>query len=126
MFVAAAVAHPESIDLVTPFYHALRDSGLSQKQLAAMMAISEPQLYQQLRGVGHLSMLRLLSVSKDPDGRRFLRSYWPRVAEASGFPEVADALKAAEAFAQLVNRLQVSMANADLDRREVHEERKSA
>lgn len=103
-----------AIELSDTFDLACRGAGLTHDQVAGLLNIPKQQLYQQLRLQGHFSLTRLVRLRDYPDGRRFLRHYWPLVAADMGIPEVADALNVADAFQVLVDTIQVRMAKADL------------
>src|SRR4051812_36845743 len=96
-----------AIALIETFELACGRAGLTRDAVARMLGLKPEQLYQQLRLQGHFSLTRLVQMRDDPDGRRFLREYWPLVAADMGLPEVADALNVADAFHCFVNALQV-------------------
>lgn len=102
--------------------------GLKLEVLAALMGITPPQLSMQLRPGGHVSVVRLLSVAKDDDGRRFLQMFWHDVAEHIGiqdFDAVAAELKRFHGrLGVVVDKLQVRMAKSEL--RQIERERNIA
>jgi hypothetical protein len=80
------------IDLIATFALACRRAGLTHDQVARLLKLKPEQLYQQLRLQGHFSLTRLVRLRDDPDGRKFLREYWPLVAHDMGISEVADSM----------------------------------
>ena len=121
MFMLMATAptdHRTPLDLLSPFDRAARAAGLTHDQLARKMGITPPQLCQQLRLQGHLSLRRLLKLREDAEGRLFLAHYWPLVAEDMGLQGFADGLRLATALAAFIDRVQIKMVRADLEKRE--------
>lgn len=103
-----------AIELIATFDLACRRAGLTHDEVAGLLNMQKQQLYQQLRLQGHFSLTRLVSLRNDPDGRKFLREYWPLVAADMGIPEVADKLAVADAFQVFIDALQVRMLKAEL------------
>jgi transcriptional regulator with XRE-family HTH domain len=116
----------DTIDLIDAFDRACLAAGLSRKQVAALMEISPEQLYQMLRQKRPFSLVRLLKLRDDGEGRSFLRAYWPLVGEAMGLPEFSHGLRVADALVLFINHTQKSMAVAELVAGEVQADRGAA
>lgn len=114
-----------SFELLTAFDKACRLAGLTHDQVAGMLGMKKEQLYQQLRLRGHFSLTRLVRLRDDPNGRRFLRHYWPLVAADMGLPDVANALNVADAFQLLMDTIQVRMAKAEIAAAEQPEQKRA-
>lgn len=121
LFLVTPVPSSDQSELIDV---ACKRSGLSRKQVAAIYGVSPEQLYQQARGIGHLSLRRLLAMARDEDGKKFLRAYMPLVWKAMGFPDLDEAMEIRDMFVRLINRVQVRMAKAELEEHE--DERKRA
>lgn len=116
----------DAIDLIDAFDRACLAAGLSRKQVAALMEISPEQLYQMLRQKRPFSLVRLLKLRDDGEGRSFLRAYWPLVGEAMGLPEFSHGLRVADALALFIDNQQKTMAKAEIVAREVQQDKRSA
>jgi hypothetical protein len=114
-----------TIELISTFDLACRRAGLTHDQVAGLLGMKKEQLYQQLRLQGHFSLTRLVRLRDDPDGRKFLREYWPLVAADMGISEVANKLAVADAFQVFIDTLQVRMAKADLHAAEMPEKKRA-
>jgi len=114
------------IDLVATFDLACKQAGFSHKQVAAMMGIGPEQLYQMLRQHRPLNLARLLQMRDDPDGRRFLRCYWPLVGEAMGFAEFNEVRNVADALCAYINHMQTRITMAKVVDLELRDEQRSA
>ncbi len=104
------------VNLRVPVETAAKRANLTLDAVARMMGISPQLLDQQIDCVGnnHLSMRRVFLLATDPDGRRFLREFWPLAADACGQPELADALRLADGLAAFVSHTNVKYAKAEL------------
>jgi hypothetical protein len=111
------------VDLIAAFDQACMSAGLSHKQVAALMEIKPEQLWQMLNQHRPFSLVRLLKLRDDADGRKFLRAYWPIVGEQMGLPEFAHGLRVADALLLFINHTQKTMAHAEMVAREVQDER---
>lgn len=116
MFLVAPVSPQDQS--ATDIDAACRAAGLSIKTVAAIYGVSQEQFYQQCRGIGHLSLWRLIAMSRDPEGKKFLRAYMPRVLRAMGFPDLDEAIEVRDMFLRLVDRVQIKMAKAQIDERD--------
>ncbi len=121
MFPCMAVApiHIEGFALEAAVVRCRIAAGLKHEVLAVLMGISSQQLSQQLaRRGGYLSLPRVLSVAKDPDGRRFLRLLWTEVADFIGIEDHdAVALQLAELrgrVATVLDKVQIRMLRVEL------------
>jgi hypothetical protein len=124
--LASASFGEAAVDLVESFDRACKLAGLTHEAVASMMGAKKEALYQMLRQQRPLSLVRLLKLRDDADGRKFLRAYWPLIGEAMGLPEFADGLKVADALQQFIANLQVRMVKCELVSREVQDEKRSA
>lgn len=106
-------------DLAAYVVTARQRAGLKHEALAALMGINSQQLSQQLAGHGHLSFRRLLFVSRDPDGKRFLRELFLLIKEEMGWEDF-DLIAAR--VSDLINAVQVRQAKAQLRNREERKE----
>jgi hypothetical protein len=113
----------DSIDLVEMFDRACKTAGMQHKEIAGLMGVTKETLYGMLRQRRPLSLVRLLKLRDDPDGRKFLRAYWPLIGEAMGLPEFAHGLRVADALLLFINHTQKTMAHAEMVAREVQDER---
>ncbi len=98
---------------VARFTQACREADIKKCVIASLMGISVEMLSKQLHNKGHLSLQRLLMLRDDPDGRRFLRCYWPLVAVDMGLDDVVDWIDAVDktkAFGKIVDQIQIKMA----------------
>ena len=120
MFLIAPLLAP-SVDQSDLVDKACKRAGLTQDRVARIYGVSPEQWYQQVRGIGHLSVRRLFLMAAEEDGRRFLREYWPLAAEAMGMGDLAEALEWRDTFAKLVSKVQVKMAKCELRKREDEE-----
>jgi len=129
--MAMRIPQSDCDDLWRDFTEACRRSGVTQDQVARIQGITPPQLAQQLRGVGHLSLQRLASMRKDPDGQRFLWAYLPILAKSWGFPEAEVAFRLCElaksidlkevlrdSIGRVIDVFQTKLARAQLHERE--------
>lgn len=62
--------------------------GMKQETLARLQGISPVQWHQQLHGDGHPSLLRLVLVATDRDGRAWWRAFMPELAELVGVEDI--------------------------------------
>lgn len=123
---ASASTEEAAVDLLAAFSTACAVSGLSHKAVAFLMGVTREYLYQMLRQQRPLSLVRLLKMRDDPDGRKFLRAYWPLVGEAMGIPEFSQGMRIADALMVFIDNHQKHMAKAQIAVREVEDEAKSA
>lgn len=113
------------IDLIETFDEACKRAGLAHKEVASLMGISSAQLSAMLRKQRPLGIERLLKLRDYPDGRKFLRAYWPLVGEEMGLPEFADGMRVGDALRAFIDNVQMRMAHAELSVRE-HGEKRTA
>ena len=104
-----------SFNLEALIVEARRRAGLKHDSLATLMGISSQQLSQQLAERGHVSFRRLLFVSRDPDGKRFLRELFLLIKDEMGFEDFD---QIAARLSDLVNAFQVRQARAELRTRD--------
>ena len=116
------------VDLLKPFDSARQQAELTWDQMADLLDIKPQQLYQQLRGAGHLSWSRMFAMCKREDGRRFMRAFLPLVAEAAGLDELADGLRLAAVMRQRIDRYQARIGKLTMAKAELRntQERKAA
>ena len=112
---AATIDPALGFDLAAYVVEARRRAGLKHDSLATLMGISSQQLSQQLAERGHLSFRRLLFVSRDPDGKRFLRELFLLIKEEMGWEDFD---QIAARLSDLINAVQVRQAKAQLRERE--------
>lgn len=103
------------IDLRTTFYQACQQAGMQQKEVASLMGVREQQLSAMLSQDRPLSIVRLIALKEFPDGRRFLRCYWPLIGAAMGLPEFAHGLKVADALVDFISATQKRVAYVELE-----------
>src|SRR4029077_3705041 len=119
--IAPVVQHPTLVDQSQIVDIACRRAGLTQDRVARIYGVSPQQFSQQVRGIGHLSVRRLMAMAIEEDGRKFLREYWPLAAEAMGMVDIAEALAWRDQFVQLIGKVQVHMLKAQLRERKAEE-----
>lgn len=121
MFLIAPLPVP-SVDQSVIVDKACRLAGITLDRAARIYGVSPEQFYQQVRGIGHLSVRRLMLMAAEEDGRKFLRAYWPLAAEAMGLGDVAEALEWRDQFVALIGKVQVRMLKAQIRERADKEE----
>jgi DNA-binding transcriptional regulator YdaS (Cro superfamily) len=92
MFLPIPCAVSVSAATVAAMRHAIVTAldavGMKQETLARLMGITPVHLHQQLHGLGHLSMPRLLMAGLDADGRAFWRALMPELAALVGVEDI--------------------------------------
>jgi hypothetical protein len=117
MFLIAPLLPEPKIDWhlhVEIVEQACRDANMTKDRAARIYGVSPQQFDQQIRGIGHFSVPRLILMAFDPDGKKFVRSYCLGLAAMLGEGDVARIYRIGLLCTEVTSRYQVTMLKSQL------------